>query len=69
MAISDLPAARGGIVSSVWPLRFSSGRSAMKQCSRSFVPVRFISSAGVPVASTRPASIATIQSHRCASSM
>ena len=33
------------------------------------VPVRSISSAGVPVASTRPASIATIQSHCCASSM
>ena len=33
------------------------------------MPVRCISSAGVPVASTRPASIATIQSHCCASSM
>ena len=41
----------------------------MKHCSRSWVPVRFISSAGVPVASTRPASMATIQSHCCASSM
>ena len=69
MAISVLPAARGGMTSSVWPLRFSSGSSAMKHCSRSSVPVRCISSAGVPVASTRPASIATIQSHRCASSM
>ena len=54
MAISALPAARGGMVSSVWPLRFSSGSRAMKHCSRSFVPVRSISSAGVPVASTRP---------------
>ena len=41
----------------------------MKHFSRSVVPVRCISSAGVPVASTRPASIATIQSHFCASSM
>ena len=49
--------------------RFSSGSSAMKHCSRSVVPVRAISSAGVPVASTRPASMATIQSHCCASSM
>ena len=57
------------MVSSVWPLRFSSGKRAMKHCSRSFVPVRSISSAGVPVASTRPASMATIQSHFCASSM
>jgi hypothetical protein len=41
----------------------------MKQASRSFVPVRSISSFGVPVARTLPASIATIQSHCCASSM
>ena len=41
----------------------------MKQCSRSLVEVRSISSRGVPVASTWPASIATIQSQRWASSM
>jgi hypothetical protein len=69
IASSAWPGGRGGIVSSVWPMRFSSGNRAMKQRSRSCVPVRCISSAGVPVASTRPASIATIQSHCCASSM
>ena len=56
-------------MSSVCPLRFSSGRSATKHRSRSFVPVRCISSRGVPVARTRPASMATIQSHLSASSM
>ena len=60
---------RGGIVTSLCPRRFSSGSRAMKQRSRSSVFVRAISSAGVPVARTRPASIATIQSQRWASSM
>jgi|GEM_PF-5855555 hypothetical protein len=69
MAISDLPPGRGGMVRSTWPERFSSGSNATKHLSRSFVPVRSMSSAGVPVASTRPASMATIQSHCWASSI
>ena len=52
MATSVCPAGRGGMTSSLCPLRFSSGKSAMKHFSRSAVLVRAISSLGVPVDST-----------------
>jgi hypothetical protein len=45
-----------------------SGQQAMKASSSAAVPVRS-SSAGVPVASTWPSSMATSQSKRSASSM
>ena len=62
-------AARGGISTSRWPRRFSSGNRRMKAASREAAPVRSSSSAGAPVASTRPPSIAASQSKRAASSM
>ena len=45
------------------------GSSATNASSRLFVPVRSINWAGVPVAITRPASMAMVQSKRWASSM
>ena len=70
MAVSaSSPTSSGGITTGSCPRRFASGRSAMNAASSESVPVRPSSSAGVPVASTLPSSIATSQSKRCASSM
>jgi len=52
-----------------WPRRRASGNSPMKAASRSRVAVRVISVCGLPLASTRPASMATSQSKDSASSM
>jgi len=62
-------AASGGIVIARWPRRCSSGSSAMNAASSDSLLERASNSAGEPVASTLPASIATNQSKRCASSM
>ncbi|MCY1532400.1 hypothetical protein D9M68_676750 [compost metagenome] len=70
MAISaSSPTASGTISTGLWPRRLASGSSAMKAASRESAPVRRSSSAGVPVASTRPSSMAISQSKRSASSM
>lgn len=57
------------MVTGAWPRFFSSGSRAMKASSSERLPVRSSSSAGEPVASTRPSSMATSQSNRWASSM
>ena len=57
-------AARGGIARRGGRAASPRGSSAMKAASRSRARVRAISSAGVPLARTRPASIATSQSKR-----
>ena len=67
--ITTSPAVSGGIVSRLWPSRRSGGSRARKASSRLAVPLRARSSAGVPVASTRPLSTATSQSYCSASSM
>ena len=67
LAVDDARAA--GCRSARWPARFASGSSAMKASSSVRAPVCALSSAGVPVARTRPASMATSQSNRSASSM
>ena len=69
MAMSSSATCSGGITTGTWPRFFSSGSSAMKASSSEAVAVRASSCAGVPVASTWPASMATSQSKRCASSM
>ncbi|MDT4811185.1 hypothetical protein FQZ97_441140 [compost metagenome] len=71
MAICAAPSARtrGGITSAWWPARLASGSSAMNAASSESQPVCARISAGLPVASTRPASIATRWSKRSASSM
>ena len=69
MAGSESVLTRGGMVRRRAPPRFPSGNRAMKAPSRSSVPVLRLSSSGVPVARTCPASIAISQSKRSASSM
>ncbi len=60
---------RGGMVSSRCAPRRASGKRRTKAPSSVVSPVRASKSAGVPVPSTRPSSIATSQSKRAASSM
>lgn len=70
MAMGASPPSASGVISTgLCPRRFSSGSSAMKAASSESAPVRWRSSSGVPVASTRPSSMAMSQSKRCASSM
>ena len=70
MAISVLPAARGGIDQlGVAPALLLGQQRDEALLEIAACPCAPSAPRGVPVASTRPASIATIQSHCCASSM
>jgi hypothetical protein len=60
---------RGGMVMARCPWRAASGSRAMNASSRPAAEVRALSSAGLPVASTCPAYMATSQANRSASSM
>nr|WP_304502342.1 hypothetical protein [Azospirillum sp. 412522] len=60
---------RGGTTRRSWPRRTSSGSRATKASSRSAVPVRAFTAAGVSWASRWPAFIITTWSKRSASSM
>ena len=64
MAGSPPGSTRGGITRARRPPSAAPGSSETNASSRFFVPVRSINWAGVPVAMTRPASMAIVQSKR-----